>query len=100
MGRRFPTVWIGNDLLFEGRTGGIPHGAAHPQPPDCTKDRLAQGRVTDLTARPALVCYGAFGRLPMDKNKVHDSVQPTLRSRVLEVLAALAVIVVVILFLR
>ena len=60
------------------------------------KNRRVIGAVTDLTARPALVCYGAFGRLPMDKYKLHQSVLPSLTSRVIEVLAALAVVAVVI----
>jgi hypothetical protein len=60
------------------------------------KDRRVIGAVTDLTARPALVCYGAFGRLPMDKYKLHQSVLPSLTSRVIEVLAALAVVAIVI----
>lgn len=47
-----------------------------------------------------MVCYGSFGRLSMDKYKLHHSVLPRLTSRIVEVLAAIAVVLVVILVLQ
>ena len=47
-----------------------------------------------------MVCYGAFGSLPMDRYKLHHGVLPSLRSRVIDVLATLALVLVVILLLQ
>ena len=63
------------------------------------KNRRLVGAVTDLTARPGLACYRTFGRLPMDKYKLPQSILPSLTSRVVEALVVLAVVVIVILLL-
>lgn len=54
--------------------------------------------MTYLTARRVSVCYRPLG-VPMDKYKLDHSVLPSLTSRVIEVLAALVIVLVVILLL-